>query len=320
MATRDLLGMAALCLSAMACAPLDEAAPLEDNSAAEIVNGSEADDLPWACTLSTGRSICSGTLIASNILLTAGHCVDGPGPWVVRCPYSTDTASVRASAAAYAPNYPNRDDPGRETINNTLGSDLGLVRLDRALREHRVARLDFSALSTGRTVHAVGRINNGTATNALFRSASFALTSHDRRNGFYASVDRTVIQAGDSGGGLFDARTGAVAGVNSAGVDAAFCRRGMACDSWAALAPAQRWVTDTLAQMGATTVAAPAPSAPPAGASDPCAAARDCGACTRLPTCGWCDGQCRTGSRSGPTGAVCGLSPWAWVSTQCSAR
>ncbi len=185
--------------AAAGCAPV-EATDGDGPAVAEIVQGDEARDLPFACTISTGRSICSGALVAPNVVLTAGHCVDGAGPWTVRCPYSRDTASVRGSVAVFAPNYPNRDDPSRASIDNDRGSDLGLIRLDRPLAETRVALLDASPLTTGRSVAAVGRIQSGTATSALWRSATFALTAHDRRNGYWGGVDRTIIEAGDSGG------------------------------------------------------------------------------------------------------------------------
>jgi len=303
------------------CAPLDGAAGAQgvdetEAKVAEIVRGTEARDLPFACTISTGGSICSGALVAPNVVLTAGHCVDGAGPWTVRCPYSRDTASVRGRLAVFASSYPNRDNPSRETIDNDRGSDLGLIRLDRALAETRVGLLDASPLRAGRSVAAVGRINNGTATHALWRSAAFGLTSHDTRNGYWGGVDRTVIEAGDSGGPLLDARTGHIVGVNSAGVDAQYCRRGVVCDEWAALSPAADWVQRTLAGWGVGQMPE-APQETPATPSDPCAAARDCGACTALPTCGWCAGACRSGTRTGPQAGTCGSETWAWLSSQC---
>ncbi len=302
--------------AAAGCAPV-EATDGDGPAVAEIVQGDEARDLPFACTISTGRSICSGALVAPNVVLTAGHCVDGAGPWTVRCPYSRDTASVRGSVAVFAPNYPNRDDPSRASIDNDRGSDLGLIRLDRPLAETRVALLDASPLTTGRSVAAVGRIQSGTATSALWRSATFALTAHDSRNGYWGGVDRTIIEAGDSGGPLLDARTGHVVGVNSAGVDARYCRRGVVCDEWAALAPATAWLGRTLEGFVGAATTTPATPATPTAPADPCAAARDCGACTALPTCGWCDGTCRTGTASGPRAGTCGAQPWAWLRSQC---
>ena len=51
--------------------------------------------------------------------------------------------------------------------------------------------------------------------------------------------------------------------------------------------------------------------------ADPCADAPDCATCTGRSACGWCAGRCWQGSGSGPTGATCGDSPWAWTSSQC---
>lgn len=309
MMRRSIAGMVTLFSTFAACAPVDDA-PVESSGASEIVAGTPATDLPFACTISFSGRLCSGALIAPNVVLTAGHCVDTAGPWTVRCPNSRDPASVRGSTASFAPTYPNRDEPGRETIDSYAGSDLGLIRLDRPLAETRVATLDARTLVTGRSVYAVGRISDGTTTNALWRSAAFSLTLHDRRNGYFAGVDRTIIQSGDSGGPLLDAQTGALVGVNSAGVDARSCRRGSSCDVWAALAPASAWITATLQRY---TAPSPAPTPP----VDACAQARDCGRCTALPTCGWCDGRCQSGTRNGPVTGSCRTATWAWVTSQC---
>jgi hypothetical protein len=45
-----------------------------------------------------------------------------------------------------------------------------------------------------------------------------------------------------------------------------------------------------------------------------CSAA-SCGACTALASCGWGDGRCRRGTRSGPSSGR--VSQWAWISNYC---
>lgn len=52
--------------------------------------------------------------------------------------------------------------------------------------------------------------------------------------------------------------------------------------------------------------------------TDPCASAMSCDDCTQRADCGWCNGRCYQGTETGPTGASCGATSWAWVSGQCS--
>ncbi len=63
--------------------------------------------------------------------------------------------------------------------------------------------------------------------------------------------------------------------------------------------------------------AAPPPPPPPPP-PDACAAQSNCSACTALPTCGWCNGRCATGTASGPTGVSCGSDRWRWYSRDCT--
>ncbi len=52
-------------------------------------------------------------------------------------------------------------------------------------------------------------------------------------------------------------------------------------------------------------------------AADPCATSTDCAACTGRPSCGWCNGACRTGTREGPAAGSCGSATWSWLSSTC---
>jgi hypothetical protein len=60
-------------------------------------------------------------------------------------------------------------------------------------------------------------------------------------------------------------------------------------------------------------VGMPPPPPPP----DNCAAATNCNACASMANCGWCNNRCYRGTSTGPTGASCGASPWAWTTSAC---
>jgi GH25 family lysozyme M1 (1,4-beta-N-acetylmuramidase) len=59
-----------------------------------------------------------------------------------------------------------------------------------------------------------------------------------------------------------------------------------------------------------------APPPPPPPPSDPCAAFTDCASCTAQPACGFCDGECHSGTSTGPNSGSC-TGVWAWYSSQC---
>lgn len=314
-------GLSGLVRAAVVCSVAVAACALDDftaentlaNDSAAILRGTEARDRPEVCVVENSEGLCSGALVAPNVVLTAGHCVAGSARWWVSCPYSTDTATVASAQAEFTPTYPNRDDPSREEIDNSRGSDLGLIRLDRPLRETRVARVSFARVMVNTRVYAIGRVNNGVLAQArLYRSPTFALSAVDTRNSYWAGVDQTVIQSGDSGGPLFDEASGQLIGVNSAGVDASSCRRGTVCDEWALTSAAADWYRTTLQRFTAGTTA---PDPPP---TDACAASTTCSACTALPSCGWCANRCVTGTSSGGATCTTAAGTWAWTASQCA--
>jgi V8-like Glu-specific endopeptidase len=300
----------------MGCAA-DGDVPKEDGTnPAEIIAGTEATSHPEACVIAFDGYVCSGSLIAPNVVLTAGHCVHGVSSWRVNCPYSRDTATVTGSMGEAAPNYPNRDNPGRATIDNNAGSDVGLIRLDRPLNETRVGRVRFGGVAVGTSVFAMGRIHSG-VTNRMYASPVFMISVFDRVHSYWAGVDRTVIEAGDSGGPLVDSNTNEIVGVNSAGIDAASCRRGSSCDEWAMLGAASTWFNATISRYtgGASTT----PPPPPPPAMDACGAQTSCASCTAQSACGWCNGHCVTGTSSGGSTCTSAAGNWMWTGNQCSA-
>jgi MYXO-CTERM domain-containing protein len=182
--------------------------------------------------------ICTGSLIAPNLVLTARHCVSRAGK--TECspfgePMNPGKISVRRGVSA-APEQPELALGKRITVpttSNMCSFDVALLELDRSL-EGPLAPLRFSALQEGEAATAVGygvdetdqplaQRMQRTTTVLGVGPKPLAYTTQEQRAvnydipvGDVATGEATCY--GDSGGPLFDAR-GRVIGITSRGVD-----------------------------------------------------------------------------------------------------
>jgi V8-like Glu-specific endopeptidase len=96
-----------------------------------------------------GKSSCTGTLVAQNVVLTAAHCIDGSRDLVVRFPFSGLERTVGAAETRIHERY-NTDEGGQkyqEGIRGNSDYDIGLIRLEKAApSDYKVVRLDFVPL------------------------------------------------------------------------------------------------------------------------------------------------------------------------------
>jgi len=163
-------------------------------------------------------AFCSGTLIAPDLVLTAGHCMGEKNKPASRCARTrfvfgfAVTAEGRQPAAIAKGEVYSCAEVKLYTHNGT--GDYAVVRLDRAVTGRRPARLHTAGPpEAGDAVFTIGgpyglplKVSN----DAEVRSVSAARTF------FATNLDTS---GGNSGGGIFSARTGRLIGVHTASWD-----------------------------------------------------------------------------------------------------
>lgn len=199
---------AALLCSATACtAATREIEEAEDEttaapSSAPIVGGALASAYPEAVLVdmyeagaSWPSSICSGSVIAPRVVLTAGHCVEGFAKWRIKAPFAGNQTVSASSAGTYdwAGVSGGTVDPSRH--------DVGLVFLDAPISLSSYPTVASAAVASGSSLVNVGRIQDGVASNtSLFVGAPVTVRSGSTIGHPYAYYTTEIIQSGDSGG------------------------------------------------------------------------------------------------------------------------
>src|SRR6266850_202690 len=157
----------------------------------------EATSHPEVCDVDSGGG-CSGTLIAPNVVLTAGHCISQATTWHVHCPYSSDTTTVTSHEASSPPSWPRNVDPN--TLDMNGGDDVALIHLDTPIKETRFGKVSLGAFANGSAVYAIGRTNNGRYGTTLWVSPQMTVSGQDTAHRFWVAVGVSVGENGDSGG------------------------------------------------------------------------------------------------------------------------
>jgi hypothetical protein len=179
-----------------------------DSTNQDIINGAAATEYPEAATIDFQKGglpfICSGSIIAPRVALTAGHCVAGANSWFVHAGQFRVSAST-ATVLDYTD----------QTENVNFGEhDIGLVFLDDPIILPRYPLIASTPLPNGSTVFNVGRILNGAMTDSLFGRSS-VVSDAAPLGGPLDYSSSLVIQPGDSGGPDFAFGTHTIVSVNS---------------------------------------------------------------------------------------------------------
>ncbi len=204
-------------LPACAVQPFDSDEPerIGDDSQT-IKGGSLATDYPESVllTMTVGgkpRSLCSGSLIAPSVVLTAGHCVHGFDSWTVTAPFAGSQRSFTKNATTFDWSS------GSDSVDPDA-HDVALVLLDTPITLASYPTIATTGLADGARVVNVGRINNGTlSSSALYASKPLKVSSAADAGYQFDYMASEVIEHGDSGGPVFIPGTHTLVAVNSGG-------------------------------------------------------------------------------------------------------
>jgi hypothetical protein len=152
-------------------------------------------------------AFCSGFLVAADVIATAGHCVDASNVTNVRFVFGFRMRNATAAETVINNGeiYRGVAVIGRQQVGG--GADWSLVRIDRSVINHRIARLRRTGIiGNTQTVHVIGH-PSGLPT----KFAGGASVRDNQPNAFFvANLD---TYGGNSGSPVFNSDTHEVEGV-----------------------------------------------------------------------------------------------------------
>jgi len=164
-------------------------------------------------------AFCSGVLVAPDIIATAGHCVNSGNVTDVRFVFGfrMRDATTAQTVIGNREIYRGVALVGHQLVGN--GSDWALVRLDRNVTNHRIARIRRTGrIADGQAVHVIGH-PSGLPT----KFAGGAVVRDNAQGAFFvANLD---TYGGNSGSPVFNSDTHEVEGLLVRG-DTDFVRQG----------------------------------------------------------------------------------------------
>ncbi|MGQ0506992.1 MAG: trypsin-like serine protease [Myxococcaceae bacterium] len=206
-------------LSLSACGPgsLDQSFDQDVGAAdQEVIGGVLANDFPQGVLIQwpqgpNTNGVCTGSLVAPRVVVTAGHCVGGASNWIVRAPYAgnTDVQTVAGHVTDYV-------DGGNGKRNPAI-HDLGILILASPVQLNSYARIQQTPLANGTSVTLVGRDEDARVSMTDLYKASVTVTDGTSLGFPFDYQSTSVLRGGDSGGPVYKDGTRDLVAVNSAG-------------------------------------------------------------------------------------------------------
>jgi V8-like Glu-specific endopeptidase len=165
-------------------------------------------------------SFCSGVLVAPDVIATAAHCVTDMNIADIRFVFGYQMRDQDTPELVI-----NKSDiyAGVEVIAWQLdeaGADWALIRLDRPVVNHRIARIrEAGTVSDGQALHIIG---HPSGLPAKFAGGGTVRDNHNRA--FF--VENMDAYAGNSGSPVFNSTTHIVEGCMCGGKNASSCGKG----------------------------------------------------------------------------------------------
>jgi hypothetical protein len=194
------LALAACPIALAACAQSPPPSGCTDSTSSAIVGGTSASSYSEAILVDMYRgsalyAACSGSIIAPQVVLTAGHCVDGFSQWKIKAPFANGQSVMSTSGETY-----DWDENGATTVNPNH-HDIGLIYLQTPITLAQYPKLAQTPLKAGSSLVNIGRIRDGVLSNTqLYVSPEVQIDLGDPYGYPYDYVADNVLEQGDSGG------------------------------------------------------------------------------------------------------------------------
>jgi hypothetical protein len=238
------------------CAPAGEGLEDSQRVSTPIVGGATASDYPESVLIEMSqqgvfKEACSGAVIAPQVVLTAGHCVDLYTGWSVQAPFV-----LQSSSASKAESFDWKTD-GSGKLDPTL-HDVGLVYLDQPIRVPRYPALAESGIADGTSIVNIGRVDDaGVSSSELFVSGPLTVKKAASVGYPLDYVGARAIARGDSGGPV------EVPGTTPHLLVAVNSGIGSGIELLARTDLLASWINERIAAHGGAAAEPPAASAPP---------------------------------------------------------
>ena len=208
---------------------------------AEAKRATQASSVTVSMLDKSGKELgsCSGTLVAKDLVLTAGHCAAGAAKWTIDARGADATSSATRAVTPWKAFGSDLSHPDH--------SDVALLILDKPITLDAYPAIATSKLSDGAKALRFGR----TAASSSEAGSTEIAVSGMAKKGFRLNYAAKIDKGGylDTGGAIIDPKTGKIHGVISGVGNESGLLHIARVDNFA------KWITKATSCMSATSLA-----------------------------------------------------------------